>query len=64
MLHLQREQREETMGQDQVVCPWDGDSGGEEEEDEDWFYSSISSYKHLHMYRSVTMTIPASDPTS
>ena len=43
------------MGQDQVVCPWDGDSG-EEEEDEDWFYSSISSYKHLHMYRSVTLS--------
>ena len=64
MLHLQREQREETMGQDQVVCPWDGDSGGEEEEDEDWFYSSISSYKHLYMYRSVTISIPASDPTS
>ena len=51
------------MGQDHVVCPWDGDSG-EEEEDEDWFYSSISSYKHLHMYRSVTISIPESDPTS
>jgi len=30
-------------------CPWD--SGSEEEEDEDWLYSSVSRYQHLLMCR-------------
>jgi len=30
-------------------CPWD--SGSEEDEDEDWLYSSVSRYQHLLMCR-------------
>ena len=30
-------------------CPWDSDS--EEDEDEDWLYSSVSRYQHLLMCR-------------
>ena len=37
------------MGQSDVtLCPWDGDSGGEE--DEEWLFSSIKEYSHLYMY--------------
>ena len=48
------------MGQSDVtLCPWDGDSGGEE--DEEWLFSSIKEYSHLYMYstnmRPVTATM-------
>ena len=37
------------MGQSDVtLCPWDGDSVGEE--DEEWLFSSIKEYSHLYMY--------------
>ena len=37
------------MGQSDVtLCPWDGDSGGEE--DEEWLFSSIKEYSHLYIY--------------
>ena len=34
-------------------CPWD--SGSEEDEDEDWLYSSVSRYQHLLMCRHVPL---------
>jgi len=48
------------MGQNDVtLCPWDGDSA--EEEDEEWLFSSIREYSHLYMYstnmRPVTATM-------
>ena len=37
------------MGQSEMsLCPWDGQS--EEEEDEEWLFSSIRQYSHLYMY--------------
>ena len=37
------------MGQSDVtLCPWDGDSA--DEEDEEWLFSSIRDYSHLYMY--------------
>ena len=52
------------MGQGDVtvtLCPLDGDSAGEEDEDEEWLFSSIKKYSHLYMYstnmRPVTATM-------
>ena len=36
-------------------CPWD--SGSEEDEDEDWLYSSVSRYQHLLMCRHVPLLL-------
>ena len=38
------------MGQDQVVCPWDTGDIVSEDEDDEWFYSSIKLYQHLYMF--------------
>ena len=53
------------MGQSEVtLCPWDGDSG---EEDEEWLFSSIKAYTHLYMcstnMRPVTATMALAPDT-